>query len=64
MDNRFTSAVTEIKISKAAINFKIDIVNFIDKHPKMQISCISHFYLKSNSRVIKEICQEYASKFQ
>ena len=64
MDNRFTSAVTEFKISKTAINFKIDIVNFIDKHPKMQTSCISHFYLKNNFKVIKEICEEHASKFQ
>ena len=34
-NTRFTSAVSELKISKATINFKIDIVKFIDKYPKM-----------------------------
>ena len=64
MNNRFTSAVTEFKISKTTINFKIDIVKFIDKYPKMQTSCISLFYLKNYFRIIKEVCQEHASEFQ
>ena len=63
-DNKFISAVSAFKISKATINFKIDIVKFIDKYPKMQKSCISLYYLKNNFRVIKEVCQEHASKFQ
>ena len=45
MNNRFTSAVFEFKISKTTINFKIDIVKFIDKYPKMQTSCISLFFI-------------------
>ena len=55
MNNRFTSAVTELKISKTTINFKIDIVNFIEKHLKMRTSCISLLYLKNNVRLIKEV---------
>ena len=38
----------EFKISKTTMNFKIDIVNFIDKYPKMRKSSISLFYLKNN----------------
>ena len=63
-NNKFVSAVTKFKISKTTINFKIDTVNFIDKHPKMRTSCISLFYLKTNFRLIKEVCQEHASEFQ
>ena len=64
INNRFTSAVTEFKVSKTIINFKIDIVKFIDKYLKMRISCISLFYLKNNFRVIKEVGQEHAREFQ
>ena len=64
INNRFASAVTEFKVSKTYINFKIDIVKFIDKYLKMRISCISLFYLKNNFRVIKEVGQEHASEFQ
>ena len=46
------------------INFKLDIVKFIDMYPKMQTSCISLHHLKNNFRVIKEVCQEHASEFQ
>ena len=45
-NNKFGGAVTKFKIRKTTINFKIDMVNVIDKHPKMQKSCISLFYLK------------------
>ena len=63
-NSKFTSAVSAFKISKTTINFKIDIVNFIGKYPKMQTSCISLFYLRNYFRVIKEVCQENASEFQ
>ena len=51
--NKFTSAVSKLKIGKTTINCKIDIVKIIDEYPKIQISCISLFYLKNNLRVIK-----------
>ena len=63
-NNKFISAVGAFKISKTTINFKIDIVKFIDMYPKMQASCVSLYYLKNNFRVIKEVCQEHASEFQ
>ena len=56
--------MTEFDIGKTTINFKIDIVNFIDKHPKSRKSFISLFYLKSNFPIIKNVCQEHASEFQ
>ena len=63
-NNKFVSAVMEVSISKTTINFKIDIVKFIENYPKMKKSCISLFNLKNNFRVIKKVCQEHASEFQ
>ena len=63
-NNKFISAISAFKISKATINFKIAIVKFIDMFPKMQTSCISLYYLKNNFRVIKEVCKDHASEFQ
>ena len=63
-NNKFVSAITEFKISKTTINFKTDIVDFIDKYPKMRTSCISLHYLNNNFRVIKDICKEHAREFQ
>ena len=42
-NNKFVSAVTKFGISKTTINFKIDIVKFIENYPKMKKSCISLF---------------------
>ena len=63
-DNKFISAVSAFKVIKTTINFKRDVVKFIDKYPKMQTSCISLYYLKNNFRVVKEVCQEHAGEFQ
>ena len=63
-NNKFVSLLTEFGISKTTINFKTDIVKFIESYPKMKKSYISPFYLKYNFRVIKNVCQEHASEFQ
>ena len=63
-NTKFMSAVTDFKISKATINFKISIIKFIDDYPKMRKSSISLHFLKNNFRVIKDISKEYASEFQ
>ena len=60
----FTSAVTNVKISKSTINFKIEIVQFIHDYPKMKKSSISLHLLKNNFRIIKEVCREHSSEFQ
>ena len=63
-NNKFMSAVSELKISKRTINFKIGIIKFIDGYPKIRKSCISLRFLKSSFRVIKDVCNEYAAEFQ
>ena len=63
-NSMFTSAVTNLKISKLTINFKIGIVQFIHDYPKMKKSSISLYFLKNNFRIIKEVCREHSSEFQ
>ena len=58
------SAVKTFNISKATINFKIGIAEFINIYLRMEKSDISLYYLKSNFRIIKEICKENASEFK
>ena len=62
-NSTFINAVTEFGISKTTINFKMDVVNFINQYPGMRKSSISLFYLKNNFRAIKSVCQEHASEF-
>ena len=64
INNKFASAVTEFGTSKTTVNFKIVIVNFIGKYPKMIKSCILLFYLKNNFRAIKNVCQKHTSEFK
>ena len=64
LNNKLVSTVTEFGINKTTINFKIDMVKFIETYPKMKKSCISLFYRKNNVRLIKNVCQEHASEFQ
>ena len=63
MNKGFSNALIEFAISKTTINFKIDIVKFINQHPRMRKSSISLFYLKTNFRIIKQVCQEHAIEF-
>ena len=63
-DNKFISAIKKFNISKAAINFKIRIVKFINMYPRMEKSSISLYYLKSNFKIIKEVCKENLSEFK
>ena len=59
---KFTSGVSNLKISKATINFKIEI-SFLMNYPEMQKSSVSLHFLKNNFKVIKEVCREHASEF-
>ena len=63
-NNMFTSAVTNLKISKSTINFTIGIGQFIHDYSKMKKSSISLHYLKNNFRIKKEVCREHSSEFQ
>ena len=63
-NNRFTSAVTNLKINKATTNFRIGIIKFIEDFPQMQKYSVSLHFLKNSFKVIKEVCREHASEFQ
>ena len=56
-NSMFTSVVTNLKIRKSIINFKIGIVQFIHDYAKMEKSSISLKFLKNNLRIIKEVLQ-------
>ena len=61
---KFTGAVSNFKIGKATISFKISIVKFFDDYPKMRKSSISLHFLKNKFKIIKEVCREHALEFQ
>ena len=63
-NNKFINLVKEFDISRWTMAFKISIVNFLNKYPKMKKSSLSHCFLKNNFRIIKEICYENVSKFK
>ena len=63
-DNKFMSAIKKFNISKATINLKIGIVEFISMYHRMEKSGISIDYLKNNVKIIKEVCKENASEFK
>ena len=63
-NDKLMGAVTNLKIGKVTINFKIDIIKFLDDYPKMRKSSFSLQFLKSNFKVIKEVCREHAPDFQ
>ena len=56
--------VKERGISKSTILFKISIVKFVNKYPRMKKSLFSLHFLKNNLKIIKEICHENASDFK
>ena len=60
-DNKFMSAIKKFNISKATINLKIGIVEFISMYHRMEKSLD---YLKNNVKIIKEVCKENASEFK
>ena len=60
----FLSAIKKFNISKTTINFKIEIVEFINMSPRMEKSGISLYYLKNNFKIIKEVCKKNASEFK
>ena len=63
-ESKFISTIKKFNISKATINFKIGIVEFINMYPRMEKSGISLYYLKNSLKIIKEVCNENASEFK
>ena len=64
MNENFINMVKELGISKSTILFKISIVKFVNKYPRMKKSSFSLHFLKNNLKIIKEICHENASDFK
>ena len=63
VNENFIDLVKEFGISKSTILFKISIVKFVNKYPRMKKSLFLHF-LKNNFRMINDICHENASEFK
>ena len=61
---KFTGAVSNLKIGKATINFKIGVIKFLDDYPKMRKSSVSLQFLKNNFKIMIEVCREHVSEFQ
>ena len=51
-------------VNKSTIIFKIHIVKFIDKHPKIKKSSLSLHFLKNYFKMIKKLCEENSSEFE
>ena len=61
--DKFTKLVSEFKVHKRTIIFKINIVKLIDKHPKLRESPVILGFLKNYYKDIKQICNENSNKF-
>ena len=56
--------VNKFRISKSTMAFKILIVKFVNKYPRMKRSSISLHFWKNDFKMIKEIYHENASEFK
>ena len=56
--------VTKFKVSKSTIVFKIVLSKLSDKYPKIKNSSLSLHHFKKYLKLIKEVCEESASKFK
>ena len=53
MNDNFINMVKELNISKSTTLFKIPIVKFINKYPRMKKFSLSLHFLKNNFKIIK-----------
>ena len=61
LNNKFINLVNNSFISTSTLGFKISVVKFLNKYPKMKRSSLSLQFLKNNFKMIKEIYHEIAS---
>ena len=54
----------KFRISKSTMVFKIPIVKFSNKYPRMKKSSLSLYFLNNNFKEIKEIWHENASELK
>ena len=58
MNDNFFDMVKKFGISKSTILFKISMVKFVHKYPRMKKSPLCPHFLNNNFKIIKEICHE------
>ena len=56
--------IKKFEISKSTMVFKISIVKFTNKYPRMKKSSLSFHFLKKNFKIMKEVCNENAKEFK
>ena len=61
---KFAELVSELRIHKNTITFKINVFKLCKKHPKLLKSSIGLGFFKNCHKDIKEICEEYEKDFQ
>ena len=64
MNDNVINAVKKFGISKSTMAFKILIVKFVNKYPRLKKSSISLHIWKNDFKMIKEIYHENASEFK
>ena len=60
MNDNFINMVKKFGIGKSIVLFKISIVKFVNKYPRMKTFSLSLHLLKNNFEITKEICHENA----
>ena len=63
-NEKFVKLVSELRIHKNTIIFKINVFKLCKKHPKLLKSSIGLGFFKNCHKDIKEICEEYEKDFQ
>ena len=56
--------VSKSKIHKSTIISKLNILELIDKHPKLMKSSVTLGFLKNYYKDINQICKENSSEFE
>ena len=62
VNEHFIDTVKELGISKSTILFKISIVKFVNKYPRMKKSSLSLHFVRNDFKMIKEIYHQNASE--
>ena len=60
---KFAELVSELRIHKNTITFKINVFKLCKKHPKLLKSSIGLGFFKNYHKDIKAICEEYEKDF-
>ena len=60
----FIDMIKKRSISKYTILFKIFIVKFVSKYPRMKKCSLSLHFVKNSFKMIKEICHKNACEFK